>query len=201
MKWWIKARATQRLAAVTALTLALGVLLGDTALPIPILTGQSGTFLAGHLLTVLPAVFLMYGKERTDQRLESTAARPVNRWDAGLASLIALAAAVVAGLLYLVFGSDIAIVTGRNITAYIGIAAIVEAFLGPRMGAFLTTALPLSLAHTGWTPSGKAEFWAWLLHDAHSATAMALTAAALVAGVASLLVRKGPARIRFMHAY
>ncbi|MFJ2598661.1 hypothetical protein [Streptomyces erythrochromogenes] len=200
MTWWIKARAAQRLAAVTALTICLGILLGDTELPIPILTGQAGTFLAGHLLTVIPAVVLMYGKERTDHRLEATAARPVNRWDAGLAGLTALAATTTAGLLYLALGSDMALVTGRNITAYIGIAAAVSAFLGPRIAAFLTTALPLALAHTGWTPSGKAEFWAWLLHEAHSATAMAFAAIILATGVISLYIRKAPAPMKFMRA-
>ncbi|MEU9418371.1 hypothetical protein [Streptomyces sp. NPDC048272] len=199
MIWWSKARAAQRLAAVTALTIGLGLLLGDTALPIPILTGQSGTFLAGHLLTVLPAVVLMYGKERTDHRLEATAARPVNRWDAGLAALTATAAAAAAGLLYLLLGADIAVVTGRNITAYIGIAVGTCAFFGPRIAAFLTTALPLGLAHTGWTPAGKAETWAWLLHDADSATAMASTAITLMAGLFSIWLRKGPISLHIMH--
>ncbi|MFK0017355.1 hypothetical protein [Streptomyces sp. NPDC091027] len=173
--------------------------MGDTALPIPILTGQAGTFLTGHLLTVLPAVVLMYGKERTDQRLEATAARPVNRWDARLAGLVSAAAAAAAGLLYLLLGAEMAIVTGRNITAYIGIAAVICAFFGPRGAALLTTAFPLGLAHTGWTPAGKAEAWAWLLHDARSATAMAATAITLAAGLASLWLRKRPVRLQNLH--
>ncbi|MEV7174669.1 hypothetical protein AB0O18_33860 [Streptomyces sp. NPDC093224] len=200
MIWWSKARAAQRLAAVTALTIGLGLLLGDTALPIPILTGQSGTFLAGHLLTVLPAVVLMYGKERTDHRLEATAARPVNRWDAGLAALTATSAAAVAGLLYLLLDADIAVVTGRNIAAYIGIAACISAFLGPRIAAFLTTVVPLGLAHTGWTPVGKAEIWAWLLHDADSATAIASTVITLMAGLFSLWLRRGPISLTIVRA-
>ncbi|MER6316480.1 hypothetical protein ABT237_22300 [Streptomyces sp. NPDC001581] len=192
MTWWMKARAVQRLAAAVVLTIALGILLGDTALPIPILTGQSGAFLAGHLLTVIPAVVLMSGQERTDRRIEATATRPVNRWDACLGGAAALIVTAASGLLYLGLGSDMAVVSGRNIAAYIGIALFLAAFLGPRISAFLTTLLPLGLAHTGWTPSGKAEFWAWLLHEANSITAIAATVAILGAGCVSLWLRRNP---------
>ncbi|MFD8978470.1 hypothetical protein [Streptomyces sp. NPDC059564] len=199
MNWWLKARAAQGLAGAAALTVVLGILLGDVELPIPVLTGQAGVFLAGHLLTVLPAVVLMYGQERTDRRIESTAARPVNLWNACLGAAIALAVAAATGLIYLMSGSAMAIVSGRNIGAYIGIAMILAAFIGPRASAVLTTLLPIGLANTGWTPSGKPEVWAWLLHDANSGIAMTAAALALAAGFAALSLRRNPARWRVLH--
>ncbi|MFE9804468.1 hypothetical protein ACWC98_19235 [Streptomyces goshikiensis] len=192
MNWWLKARTAHGLGGAAGLTVVLGILLGDTELPIPVLNGRAGVFLAGHLLTVVPAVVLMYGQERTDHRLESTAARPVNRWNACLGAAAALTAAAATSLIYLVSGSSMAVVSGRNIVAYIGIATLLAAFIGPRASAILTTLLPVGLANTGWTPSGKPEFWAWLLHDANSG--IALTSAALVwaAGFAALWTRGKP---------
>ncbi|WP_328301526.1 hypothetical protein OG389_29685 [Streptomyces sp. NBC_00435] len=199
MSWWLKARTAHGLAAACALTVVLGILLGDAELPIPVLTGQAGVFLAGHLLTVLPAVVLMYGQERTDHRIESTAARPVNRWNASMGAVAALAVVAATALIYLVSGSSMAIVSGRNIAAYIGIAMILAAFIGPRVSAVLTTLLPIGLANTGWAPSGAPKIWAWLLHDANSGIALASAAFALVAGFSALWRRRSPLQWRVLN--
>ncbi|MFD5387754.1 hypothetical protein ACFWMG_22955, partial [Streptomyces sp. NPDC127074] len=68
MIWWFKARAVPALSASVVGTNVVGLLMGNAELPVPVLTGQSGHFLVGHLITLLPAVMLLHGMGRGGRR-------------------------------------------------------------------------------------------------------------------------------------
>ncbi|WKX72288.1 hypothetical protein [Streptomyces sp. XD-27] len=172
-------------------TNALGLLMGNAELPMPVLTGRSGRFLVGHLITLLPAVMLLYGMGRGDLRAESVACRPVRASDAVLGLAVAIGGAAVAGLNYAIGSGAISLVLGRNIAAYVGLGLLLLPLLGHRLAAVVLAAVPLVCAVTGWGPGGKAEPWAWILHPADSPVASVITAVVLFAGL-SLTVAMRP---------
>ncbi|MFC7310568.1 hypothetical protein ACFQVC_40945 [Streptomyces monticola] len=167
------------------MTALLGMLAGNAELPIPLLTGQSGTFLVGHLITVLPAATLMYGLSRGDARLEAVACRPMGPWNAMLGLAAAAAGGTVAALLYLATNSPISLVLGRNTIGYIGCALLASVLVGPRFAAPLTAVLPLLCAATGWRQGGQPEPWAWILQPPHSTIGAAAALLLLALGVAA----------------
>ncbi|MFD7499820.1 hypothetical protein [Streptomyces sp. NPDC059850] len=189
MIWWIKARAVPALVMSVVATNAVGLLMGNAELPVPVLTGQSGHFLVGHLITLLPAVTLLHGIGRGDQRTESIACRPLRRWDAALGSTAAVAGAGTAILFYALGADGIALVLGRNIVGYIGLALLLFPFLGYRLAAVTVAVVPLLCAATGWR-GGRPEPWAWMLYPAESLLAPLVTACIVVAGVVVCLTRQ-----------
>jgi hypothetical protein len=187
--WWLKARAVTVVLGTVLATVVCGLLAGDAELPIPILTGQSGRFLVGHLITVLPAAALMYGMARTDFRVESVAVRPMNGWNAVLGVGAAAAGVTAAGVLYAFTHNDIAVVLARNTLGYIGVALITASFFGPRVAASITATVPLLCAATGWAQGGRPEPWAWILQPGQSISALAAAAMLLLLGTVITLAR------------
>ncbi|MFE3328654.1 hypothetical protein [Streptomyces sp. NPDC059176] len=196
MTWWLKARATTAFIATALITSCGGLLFGETDLPVPVLTGQSGSFLVGHLITVLPAAMLLYGLSRTDTRMERVAVRPMPFWNIALGMSAAALTVLAAGLLYAVSNEEIAVVVGRNAAGYIGFAMLVSAFLGPRTAAVVTSTVPLICAATGWTPAGQPEPWAWILQPARSSLAIIVAMLVLAAGAAATGMRRAPLEIK-----
>ncbi|MFF7300590.1 hypothetical protein [Streptomyces sp. NPDC008265] len=182
MIWWCKARALTHIAAATLGTILAGLLIGQIELPIPVLTGQSGHFLLAHLMTIIPAVTLLYGLGRGDARSTITAVRPVSSWDTTLGLIAAGSGAVVAVVCHLLTDSELALVLGRNQAGYIGLALLLYPLLGSQLTAATLAALPLMLAGGGWRPNGRPEQWAWLLHDSASTPATLITLALLGLG-------------------
>ncbi|MEU9102599.1 hypothetical protein [Streptomyces sp. NPDC048361] len=194
MNWWLKTRAPAAFLTTVIITTAFAGLAGNTELPIPSLTGSTGNFLVGHLITVLPAAVLMYAASRTDIRMERVAARPMAGWNTLLGLMAALIAALAAAIAYMLTCQDIALVTGRNTIGYIGFAMLLCALAGPRVASFTTAALPILLATTGWAPDGRARPWAWALQPAQSAPATSAALALMAAGAVVTLTRLMPAR-------
>ncbi|MFE1383534.1 hypothetical protein ACFW6S_31765 [Streptomyces sp. NPDC058740] len=194
MNWWLKTRAPAAFFTAVILTTAFASLAGNAQLPIPSLTGSTGNFLVGHLITVLPAAVLMYAASRTDNRMERVAARPIHVWNTLLGLMAAVTAALAAAIAYALTRQDITFVTGRNTVGYIGFAMFLCALAGARVASFTTAALPIVLATTGWAPDGRARPWAWVLQPAQSGPAAGATLALLIAGVAVTLTRLTPAR-------
>ncbi|MFE9532698.1 hypothetical protein [Streptomyces sp. NPDC006691] len=192
MNWWLKTRAPAAFLATVVLTTACAVLSGSAALPVPSLTGGTGSFLVGHLITVLPAAALMYAVSRTDTGMEWVAARPMHLWNTLLGLLAALVAVLAAAVTYGLTGRAIAFVVGRNTTGYLGLAMLLCALAGPRAAAVTTAALPVALAATGWAPDGRPRPWAWVLHPAHSGLAAGAALVLLTAGAAATAARLGP---------
>ncbi|MET7938260.1 hypothetical protein [Streptomyces sp. NPDC005322] len=194
MNWWLKARAVPALSVTVVLTNAVGLLMGNAELPVPVLTGQSGHFLVGHLITLLPAVMLLYGMGRGDLRTESVACRPVRRWDAALGSVVAATGAGMAALCYALGADSIALVLGRNIAGYVGLGLLLFPFLGHRIAAVTVAVVPLVCAAAGWRSGGGPAPWAWILYPAKSLVAPLITAAIVLVGTLVCLTRQDPLR-------
>ncbi|MBO3680491.1 hypothetical protein [Streptomyces sp. NEAU-YJ-81] len=194
MIWWFKARAVPALTVSLVVTNAVGLLMGNAELPVPVLTGQSGHFLVGHLITLLPAVMLLHGMGRGDLRTESVACRPLRRWDAALGSAAAATGAGMAGLCYALGADSIALVLGRNIAGCVGLALLLFPFLGHRIAAVTVAIVPLVCAAAGWRSGGRPEPWAWILYPANSLAAPLITAAIVVVGILVCLTRQEPLR-------
>lgn len=194
MNWWLKARAVPALGVSVAVTNAVGLLMGNAELPVPVLTGQSGHFLVGHLITLLPAVMLLHGMGRGDLRIESVACRPVRRWDTALGAATAATGAGVAALCYALGADSIALVLGRNIAGYVGLALLLFPFLGHRIAAVTVAVVPLVCAAAGWRSGGRPAPWAWILYPANSLVAPLITAAIVLVGILVCLTRQDPLR-------
>ncbi|MCH0539892.1 hypothetical protein I3F58_10025 [Streptomyces sp. MUM 203J] len=184
MIWWCKVRAIHVVVASTVGTVALGLLIGNAELPVPALTGQSGQFLVAHLMTLVPAVTLLYGLSRGNIPSESIAARNLRYWDSALALCIAAVGVLASFLCRIALSSDLPVVLGRNLVGYLGLALLLFPLVGSQLAGAALAAVPLILAASGWGPGGTPEPWAWLLHPADSTMAMVLAISAVGIGVA-----------------
>ncbi|MFE7189894.1 hypothetical protein [Kitasatospora sp. NPDC057541] len=192
MIWWCKARAVPVLAAVLAATFAVGLPFGDGELPVPALRGQTGHFLLAHVIALLPAVFLLYGLGRGDLRTETVAARFLRGLDVGLALALAATGTICGGLAYAAGQGALAVVLARNIAGYLGLALLFHPLVGHRPAAAALAAVPLLCSAAGWYPDSRPRPWAWPLHPAGSAPALAAVALLLLAGAAVALLHKRP---------
>ncbi|WP_380284485.1 hypothetical protein [Kitasatospora purpeofusca] len=180
------------LVAVLAATLAVGLLLGDGELPVPALRGQAGHFLLAHVITLLPAVFLLYGLGRGDLRTESVAGRHLRGLDVGLALALAAAGTTCGGLAYAAGQGALALVLARNIAGYLGLALLAHPLVGHRPAAAALAAVPLLCSAAGWYPDGHPRPWAWPLHPAGSPAALAAVGLLLLTGTACALRGRHP---------
>ncbi|MET8179499.1 hypothetical protein [Streptomyces sp. NPDC005336] len=194
MIWWFRARAITALTVSVVATTALGLFMGNAELPVPVLTGQSGHFLVGHLITLLPAVMLLYGMGRGDLRTESVACRPVRAWDAALGLAVAVGGAGMAMVCYALGADSIALVLGRNTAGYVGLALLLFPFLSHRIAAVTIAVVPLLCAAAGWRSGGRPAPWAWILYPADSLVAPLITAIIVLAGILVCLTREHPLR-------
>ncbi|MFF7780440.1 hypothetical protein ACFZCG_39265 [Streptomyces tanashiensis] len=195
MIWWCKVRAAAAVVAATAGTVVIGLVVGNVELPIPVLTGQSGQFLLAHLMTLIPAVTVLYGVGRGSVT-ERVSVRNVRSWDAAYGVCVAAAGLLCALAGYLALDSDLAVVLGRNLAGYIGLALLLQPLLGSQLTGGALAAIPLVLAASGWKAGGAPEPWAWLLHPADSALAGLTALGVVCAGTAvSALWSRPPLRI------
>ncbi|MER5888304.1 hypothetical protein ABT160_31170 [Streptomyces sp. NPDC001941] len=193
MTWWLKVRTAPGLLAALGGTMLLGLLIGDAELPVPALTGQSGRFLLGHLLTLTPAVVFLFGTGRGDTASESVAIRPVRRWDVALALTTAALALAAAGVVHTLAPDSIALTLGRNTTGYLGLALLLYPFLGHRLAGAAICAVPLICAGAGWAQGGQPEPWAWILYPPNSAPALTAALTILATGtIAALTWQRQP---------
>ncbi|MFJ9947293.1 hypothetical protein [Kitasatospora sp. NPDC091207] len=175
-----------------AATFALGLLIGDGELPVPALRGHAGHFLVAHVVTLLPAVFLLHGLGRGDLRSEAVAGRFLRGLDTGLVWAVAAAGAAAGLLAHATGQSDLALVLARNIAGYLGTALLLHPLIGHRPAAAVIAAVPLLCSAAGWHPDGRPQPWAWPLHPASSPPALAAVALTLLAGTTCALLRHRP---------
>ncbi|WP_459184485.1 hypothetical protein [Streptomyces sp.] len=173
-------------------TFAVGLCIGNAELPVPSLTHQSGQFLVAHLITLVPAVFFLYGKGRGGSQTEDVASRFLRGWDVALAAAIVAASVTMMALSEALRPSGLALVLGRNVAGYIGLALLLNVVVGCRLAGALLTLVPLVCAAAGWGPGNRPLPWAWPLHAADSSIAAGLAASAVLAGVVGALVRQKP---------
>ncbi|MFI5619642.1 hypothetical protein [Streptomyces sp. NPDC051567] len=189
MIWWLRSRSAAVLTTCTLLTALASLAVGNTELPVPVLTGQAGKFVVAQLITVLPAVLWLNSTGRARSRTEATAVRPVHRWDTALAAVLAAVVLAVTPAAQLAGVSDIAISVGRNTAVYFGIALVLNPLTGHRSAAPITAAFPLACAAAGWRQAGGAEPWALVLHPAASIPAFAAATALLAIGCVLSAIR------------
>ncbi|MFK0017161.1 hypothetical protein [Streptomyces sp. NPDC091027] len=192
MIWWCKARAVPALLATLIATITLGLLIGDAKFPVPALTGASGDFLIGHLITLAPAIVLLYGTSRGDLAIETVASRPLRVWDTALAGVIGLLGLSTAVISLLADSDGLTTVLGRNLAGYTALALLLQPILGRHLSTSALAGIPLICAATGWVRNGQPEQWAWILHPADSLPALLLVAALLPAGMAFALTWNRP---------
>ncbi|MEE1823585.1 hypothetical protein PUR61_15485 [Streptomyces sp. BE20] len=192
MIWWCKARAVPAVTAALAGTFALGLLLGDGELPVPALRGRAGHFLVAHVITLIPAVFLLYGLGRGDLRTETVAGRFLRGWDVALTLGVAVTGTAVGALAYAAGQGDLTLVIARDTAGYLGLALLLHPLVGHRPAAAALAVVPLLCSATGWNPDGRPEPWAWPLHPAGSAYALADVALTVLAGTSCALLRRHP---------
>ncbi|MFD3701155.1 hypothetical protein ACFWUZ_34395 [Streptomyces sp. NPDC058646] len=195
--WWYKARAVPALLATLIATIALGLLIGDAQLPVPALTGASGDFLIGHLITLAPAIVFLYGTGRGDLATRTVATRPLRVWDTSLAGAIGLLGLSTAIVGRLADSDGLTTVLGRSLAGYTALALLIMPLLGQHLSTSALACIPLTCAATGWARNGQPEQWAWILHPADSLPALLLVAALLPAGMAFALTwRRPPLTVR-----
>ncbi|MEU1418314.1 hypothetical protein [Kitasatospora sp. NPDC005751] len=192
MIWWCKARAVPAVVAALAGTFAVGLLIGDGELPVPALHGHAGHFLVGHIITLLPAAFLLHGLGRGDLRTEAVAGRFLRGLDTALALAVATAGAALGLLTHAAGQDDLALVLARNIAGYLGAALLLHPLIGHRPAAAAIAAVPLLCAAAGWHPDGRPQPWAWPLHPAASTQALTAVTLTLLAGTTCALLRPRP---------
>ncbi|MFE6871133.1 hypothetical protein ACFVFS_31825 [Kitasatospora sp. NPDC057692] len=175
------------LAAVLAGTFAAGLLVGDGELPVPALHGQAGHFLLAHVITLVPAVSLLYGLGRGDLRTESVAGRHLRGLDVGLALALAATGTACGGLAYAAGQGALALVLARNTAGYLGLALLAHPLIGHRPAAAVLATVPLLCSAAGWSPDSHPRPWAWPLHPADSPAALAAVGLLLLTGAACTL--------------
>ncbi|MFJ3978942.1 hypothetical protein [Streptomyces sp. NPDC090021] len=178
--------------ATLVATIALGLLIGDAQLPVPALTGASGDFLIGHLITLAPAIVLLYGTGRGDLATETVASRPLRAWDTALAGAIGALGLSTAVVSRLVGGDGLTTILGRNLAGYTALALLLMPLFGRHLSTSALACVPLVCAATGWARNGQPEQWAWILQPAGSLPALLLVAALLPAGMAFALTWRRP---------
>ncbi|POX37711.1 hypothetical protein C3486_26840 [Streptomyces sp. Ru73] len=193
MIWWLKARAVPQVLATMCATLALAALAHGEAIPVPTIIGPSGSLLFGQILGLLPTVVLLWGIERGDAMAEEVAVRPARPRTLALCLAYVVVLAALATVVHALFDRPDVLSMARNSIGSLGAALILRALVGPGIAAIAIAALPLLCAAAGRRPGGSAQPWAWPIHPAHSALALAEAGFLLLVGCLLLLWRRRPA--------
>ncbi|MER7396922.1 hypothetical protein ABT381_15585 [Streptomyces sp. NPDC000151] len=192
MSWWLKTKAVPQVIATMLAALLLTALAQDEAIPVPTIVGPSGQLLFGEILGMLPTVVLLYGIERGDTMAEEVAVRPARPRTLVLCLSYVLVITVLAALVHAVFDRPDVLSMARNSIGFLGVALILRALVGPGIAAIAIAALPLFCAAAGRRPGGTAQPWAWPIHPAASALALAEAGILLLVGCLLLLWRRRP---------
>lgn len=134
MNWWHRAHATPLTTAVLIVTMLLVPLLGGSALPIPsLLGGMSAGIPVALVLPAIPAAFTLYALNRVPRLYDTTAVRPVARYQAGMLTAAALLATLLGlGAAYAA-DSSMSLAAARNLLGYLGTGLIVQYLMRPRV--------------------------------------------------------------------
>lgn len=186
MNWWHRAHATPFTAAILIATMLLVPLVGGASLPIPsLLTGMSAGVPVSLVLPAVPAVLTLYTLNRVPHVYETTAVRPVNRYQAATSTAaILLATALGIGAAYAT-DSSTPLAAARNFTGYLGIGLIVQYLTGPLYAPVTIALVPVLCALIGLGPGGRPFSWTWPLHEAASPIAATTSLLLVAAGIAT----------------
>lgn len=174
MKWWLRAHAALLCAVSLMVTLLLAPVLAGSTLPIPSLFGGLSTGIPVPLvLPVIPAAVVLHAMSRVPGTYETTAVRPVLRYQAGLPLAACAIALVVTVVEAHAADLPLALAVARNLMGYLGVGLVVHSFAGPQYGPLSVAVVPVFCAVVGLGPSGRPFTWAWPVHEASSPLAAA----------------------------
>ncbi|MDX2624300.1 hypothetical protein AB0I87_33835 [Streptomyces sp. NPDC049952] len=196
MNWWHRAHATPLATALLTVTMLLVPLLGGSALPIPsLLAGMSAGIPVALVLPAIPAAFTLYALNRVPRLYDTTAVRPVARYQIGMLTAAALLATILGlGAAYAA-DSPMSLAAARNLLGYLGTGLIVQYLVGHVYGPLTVAFVPVTCALIGLGPGGRPFPWTWPLHEASSPIAATASLLLLTAGIAAttLLPPRGAA--------
>ncbi|GAA3164332.1 MULTISPECIES: hypothetical protein [Streptomyces] len=192
MTWWLKARAVPQVLAAVLAAVLLSALAQGEAIPVPTIIGPSGSLLFGQILGLLPTVVLLWGIERGDTVAEEVAVRPARPRTLALCLSYSVVLATLTLSVHALLDRPDVLSMARNSIGSLGAALVLRALAGPGIAAIAVAALPLLCAAAGRRPGGSAQPWAWPIHPADSALALAEAGFLLVAGCLLLLWRRRP---------
>ncbi|MFE6038598.1 hypothetical protein [Streptomyces sp. NPDC056452] len=186
MNWWHRAHATPLTAAVVIATMLLTPLLGGSTLPIPsLLAGMSAGIPVPLVLPAIPAALTLHALNRVPRVYDTTAVRPVARYQAGMLTAAAfLATTMGLGAAYAA-DSSLSLAAARNFLGYLGTGLIVQYLAGHMYGPLTVALVPVVCALIGLGPGGRPFFWTWPLHEATSPIAATAALLLLAAGIAT----------------
>jgi hypothetical protein len=187
VNWWHRAHATPLTTAVLIATMLLVPLLGGSALPIPsLLAGMSAGIPVALVLPAVPAAFALYALNRVPRIYDTTAVRPVTRYQAGMLAATALLATTLGlGAAYAA-DSSMSLAAARNLLGYLGTGLIVQYLAGRVYGPLTVALVPVLCALIGFGPGGRPFLWTWPLHEASSPIAAVAAALLFTAGIAAM---------------
>ncbi|WP_405459999.1 hypothetical protein OG786_21995 [Streptomyces sp. NBC_00101] len=186
MNWWHRAHLTRLTAAVLIAAMLLVPLLGGSRLPLPsLLTGTHAGVPVALVLPAVPAVLTLHALHRVPQVYDSTAVRPVARYQAAMLTAAALLATLIGLGAACAADSPVPLAAARNLLGYLGTGLVAHRLAGPRYAPPAVALVPVLCALVGLGPGGRPLPWTWPLHEAASPVAAAAALLLLAAGIAA----------------
>ncbi|MGW1096706.1 hypothetical protein ACWD5W_13025 [Streptomyces sp. NPDC002455] len=167
-------------------TMLLVPILGGSALSIPsLLAGMSAGIPVALVLPAIPAAFTLYALNRVPRIYDTTAVRPVTRYQAGMLAATALLVTTLGlGAAYAA-DSSMSLAAARNLLGYLGTGLIVQYLAGHIYGPLAVALVPVLCALIGLGPGGRPFPWTWPLHEVSSPIAAVAAVFLLTAGIAA----------------
>jgi hypothetical protein len=136
----------------------------------------------GLLAPLAVAVAVAWGFAAGDPRLEAVASRPLQLLDTAYALSVGMLTLVACAATSPLVGSSLALASGRNAVAYIGLMLLGRRLIGALAAPLLPVGLALVTAVIGHTPMGIPRWWAWLLFSPGRVSAWGMALALATAG-------------------
>ncbi|MEV1044319.1 hypothetical protein [Streptomyces sp. NPDC049916] len=186
MNWWHRAHSTPLAVTVLIVVMLVVPLLGGSTVPIPsLLAGMSAGIPVALVLPAVPAALTLHAVNRVPRVYDTTAVRPVARYQAAMLMSAALIATVIGLAATYATDSSMALSAARNFLGYLGTGLLVHRLAGHLYGPLAVTLVPVLCAVVGLGPGGRPYPWTWPLHEAPSAIAAAAAAILFGSGIAA----------------
>lgn len=190
---WLRVRRLGGSIAVTVAVLAILGVVGDLSVPMFSLGSLADLALPVSMVApVAIAIVVPWSLGRGDERLEGVAVRPVDHLDAALVLLLVVGFGATAAATEAVGLTTLGIEAGRNGLGLVGMALAARWLVGGEAAGLAPVAYVVLVGFFGGDSPRTAEWWAWLVRPAGSASAATQSIALL--GLGLLLTARGRRR-------